>query len=180
MYKILFVAFSLVYICNIFVNLFHLFQIFKGIRRLNNFIYCYEQRKDCKHKQSKLLRYFPIISRYLGCYSKTLTYNDSVYRIYEKCVPMRNALLSQRDNQIHYLMGEFIPISALKIFLSIPYQLLLWCGFRPNRNHKSAINTIGIAVEVLLAKILESHYAELESFIKSVPDIIRDIWNSIL
>ena len=180
MLKILLVAFSLVYICNIFVNFFRLFQIFKGIRKLNNFIYCYEQRKDCKHKQSNLLMYFPIISRYLGYYSKTLTYNDSVYSIYEKCVPMRNALLSQRDNQIHYLIGEFIPISALKIFLSIPYHLLLWLGFRPNRNHKSTINVIGIAVEVFIAKILENHYDELETFIKSVPDIIRNIWSNIL
>lgn len=175
MYKILFVAFFLVYICNIFANLFHLFQILKGIQKLNNFIKCYEQRKTCNHKQRALLRYFPIISRYLGYFSKTLTYNDSVYSIYDKCIPMRNALLSQRDNQIHHLKGEFNPISALKIFLSIPYQLILWCGFRPNRNRKSAINVIGIAIEVFLAKILENHYSELESFAKSIIDFIRGI-----
>lgn len=179
MYKILIIGFMLVYICNILVNFFHLFQILKGIHKLNNFIRCYELKKNCKYKQQALLSYFPIISRYLGYHSNTLTYHDSTYNIYYKCVPMRDVLLSKRDIQIHQLKREFNPISALKIFLSIPYNLLLWCGFRPNMNRKSTINIVGIAVEVFLAKILENHYSELETFAKSIPDIIRDIWSSI-
>jgi len=146
MLQILFLGLAFAYSYNILVNLVHLFQILKGISRLNKFIKAYEQKKNCKLKQKALLSYFPIISRYLGYYSNTLDYGDSIYKIYYKCVPMRNTLLSKRDYQIHQLKDSFNPILGLKTFVTFPVTLLSWLGVRIRPSQ-------GIAITIILGII---------------------------
>lgn len=159
------------YACNIFVNLFRLFQILKGIRKLNSFINAYDFHRDCNRKQKALLRYFPIISKYLGVHSGNLPYGESPFHTHYRAVPMRNALLSKRDCQMHCLIESFNPLFAIRTIFVFPSNFLFWCGFRPSTAQKSIANMLGIAVEVLLAKAIEVHYADFETFIMSIWDI---------
>ncbi|MCI9591620.1 MAG: hypothetical protein HFG42_13945 [Lachnospiraceae bacterium] len=178
-FQILFYGFLFAYGYNIVTNLFHLFQIWKGIIRLSGFINAYSQHRSVKRKRKLLLRYFPIISRYLGPHSDKLNYGDNDFNIHYKSVSMLDDLLMKRNFQTHRFRASFNPFLGIKTFVTLPMVILSWFGIRPNIKHEPTINIIGLAVEVLLAKILESHYTQLESFAKSICDIIRGIWSNI-
>lgn len=178
-FQILIYVLSFSYAYNILINFVRLFQIWKGIIRLNCYIIAYSKKRWQRWTRKRLLNYFPIISRHTGIHSEHLKYDDDYPVLYQKSVNILSELLSEKDRQRHRFRASFNPILGIKTFVTLPMVLLSWFGIRPNKIHEPVINIIGIAAEVLLAKILESHYTELESFAKSICDIIRDIGSNI-
>lgn len=179
MLKIALIGFLFAYICNALINFIHFLQICKGIRLLSKFIKVYNQHRNTKKQRKQLLRYFPVISKYIGPHSDRLYYSDDNFTICYRAVPMRDSLFSKRDIQIRKLIESFNPLCGLKALFMFPSQFLLWCGIRPKRVRETTVNIIGIIFEALVAKAVEAHYSEFEAFLKSIPDIIRDIWSSI-
>lgn len=178
-FQVLLYGLLFTYVYNIVTNLFRLFQIWKGIIRLNCYIIAHNKKRWRKWTRKRLLNYYPIISRHTGIHSEHLKYDDDYHALYQKSVNILSELLSKKDWQIHHFRASFSPILGIKTFVTLPMVILSWFGIKPNRKHEPTINIIGIAVEVLLAKILESYYTELESFAKSICDIIRGIWSNI-
>ncbi len=178
-FQILLYGLAFAYGYNIVTNFVRLFQIWKGIIRLNCYIIAYSKKRWRKWARKRLLNYYPIISRHTGIHSERLKYDDDYPVLYEKSINILSELLSEKDRQRHRFRASFSPILGIKSFVAFPMVILSWFGIRPNRKHEPTINIIGIAVEVLLAKILESHYTELKSFAKSICDIIRGIWSNI-
>lgn len=177
-FQILLYGLAFAYAYNIVTNFVRLFQIWKGIIRLNCYIIAYHKKQWRRWTRKRLLNYSPIISRHTGIHSEHLKYDDDYHVLYQKSVSVLSELLSAKDRQRHRFRASFSPILGIKTFVTLPMVILSWFGIRPNRRHEPTINIIGIAAEVLLAKILESHYIELESFAKSICDIIRGIWSN--
>lgn len=168
------------YFYNILSNLFRLFQMWKGILRLIFFIASYEKVRCRRWARKLLLSYYPIISRYTYLLSESLRYDDDYYALHQKSIKLLADLLQKKDFQRHQFHSSFNPIQGIKTFFKFPVVVLSWFGIKPNRKHEPTINIVGIALEVFLSKMLENHYAELESLVKSVPDIIRNILSNIL
>ena len=159
-FQILLFALLFAYGYNIAINLFRLLQIWKGIIRLKGFINAYNQSHKLKWKRKLLLNYFPIISRYLGIHSHTLSYDNDNFTLYYKAVPMYNIMQSERDKQIHRFKASFSPVLGFKTFVTFPVVILSWFGMRP-RNHLSfLIGTIGWIIAYLLG-MFEAEIKEL-------------------
>lgn len=150
MRELLFYGLSFSYGYNIFINFFRLFQIRKGIYKLSRFINSYESRRNYQKERQNLLSYFPIITRYLGVYSKNLSYGDDNSQTYYKAVQMLDELLRRRDFQKCSLKEAFYPVCGFKAFVTFPMTVFSWFGIRPRRFSAYILGAFGWFVSFML------------------------------
>ena len=151
MWWLIIAVYGVVYISNIFSNLFALYQIKKCTNKLYTFI---ETVKDlsphitkipenCSAAYEELMRYSPIVSKY--SYS-ALSYDECIFENLEKSEHLCNIIRMKYNEQRHKLFATFNPIIAFKIFLRLPSTILSWMGFSIKDKTRGWIDIIGTVV----------------------------------
>lgn len=149
-FQILLYGLSFSYVYNIVTNFLRLFQIWKGIIRLNCYIIAYSKKRWQRWTRKRLLNYYPIISRYTGIHSKHLKYDDDYPVLYQKSVNILSELLSEKDRQRHRFRASFNPILGIKTFVTLPMVILSWFNIKPNGKHSFLISAMGWLITYFL------------------------------
>ncbi len=149
-FQVLFYGLAFSYGYNIVTNLFRLFQIWKGIIRLNCYIIAYSKKRWQRWTRKRLLNYYPIISRHTGIHSECLKYDDDYPLLCQKSVKILSDLFSEKDRQRHRFRASFSPILGTKTFITFPVVILSWFNIRLNGKHSFLISAIGWTITYFL------------------------------
>lgn len=174
MIKIILILFAIVYIFTVLNSIFELFQIIVCLKKLNKFISAYNQslhyypfgnRRYSKQLNS-LLRYYPVICKYVS--SPELSYHrqDSVNR--ENSEYLRDEFLMEKNYKSRDLLRSFFGITAISYIFNFPFYLLSRFGFRPRRTNKTTVNTIGIIIEVVATYLLGRYFDKIVLIIENL------------